>query len=266
MLVSESQIWHPKFGNLAFKVRKNLATLAEESSIIMKIRSTDKELPPPVISKSPFGHQSRRTSKLGIYKRGAVAIDAEGCARIGTRIMEQKNGTAVDAAIAALFCNGVVHPMSMGLGAGFVMTVYIRRERKTYALIARETAPRGATRDMFVGNPKKSRYGALAIATPGELLGYSEASAFKFLKKVTSGQRSVCQGGSSGPEKPPVRIWPMTGTPIYLCQPVFQNPRLVFFNCSFYLNPSHKIFQNSIPNFKSKSLFNIKNVFIIRIC
>ena len=27
MLVSESQIWHPKFGNLAFKVWKNLATL-----------------------------------------------------------------------------------------------------------------------------------------------------------------------------------------------------------------------------------------------
>lgn len=37
-----------------------------------------------------------------------------------------KNGTAVDAALAALFCGGVVNPQSMGLGGGFFMTVYIR--------------------------------------------------------------------------------------------------------------------------------------------
>jgi gamma-glutamyltranspeptidase/glutathione hydrolase/leukotriene-C4 hydrolase len=36
------------------------------------------------------------------------------------------NGTAVDAALATLFCNGVVHSHSMGIGGGFLMTVYIR--------------------------------------------------------------------------------------------------------------------------------------------
>jgi gamma-glutamyltranspeptidase/glutathione hydrolase/leukotriene-C4 hydrolase len=30
----------------------------------------------------------------------------------------------VDAALAALFCNGVYNSQSMGLGGGFLMTVY----------------------------------------------------------------------------------------------------------------------------------------------
>ena len=36
------------------------------------------------------------------------------------------NVTAVDAALATLFCNGVVHSQSMGIGGGFIMTIYIR--------------------------------------------------------------------------------------------------------------------------------------------
>jgi gamma-glutamyltranspeptidase len=36
------------------------------------------------------------------------------------------NGTAVDAALATLFCNGVVHSQSMGIGGGFLMTIFIK--------------------------------------------------------------------------------------------------------------------------------------------
>jgi gamma-glutamyltranspeptidase len=37
-----------------------------------------------------------------------------------------RNGTAVDAAIAATFCNGVHVSHSMGIGGGHIMTVYIK--------------------------------------------------------------------------------------------------------------------------------------------
>ena len=44
-----------------------------------------------------------------------VAADAAPCAPVGVSILEA-GGTAVDAAVATLFCNGVVHSESMGIG------------------------------------------------------------------------------------------------------------------------------------------------------
>ena len=38
--------------------------------------------------------------------------------------MLRDGGTAVDASIAALVCNGVYNSQSMGLGGGFLMTYY----------------------------------------------------------------------------------------------------------------------------------------------
>lgn len=106
-------------------------------------------------------------------------------------------GNAVDAALATLFCNGLVTMQSMGLGGGFVANVYIAKHRRAYALNARERAPAavdvsgnvnddadmsrrtaqpnaedrpGAGAD-FV-DPLSARYGAGAVAVPGEPLGY----------------------------------------------------------------------------------------------
>ncbi|KAG8325906.1 hypothetical protein J6590_054930 [Homalodisca vitripennis] len=70
-----------------------------------------------------------------------------------------KNGSAVDAAVAALFCNGVVNMQSMGLGGGFIMTLYERATRTGHSLVARETAPGSATKNMFDRNSTLSRDG-----------------------------------------------------------------------------------------------------------
>lgn len=83
----------------------------------------------------------------------------------------KKQGSAVDAAIATLFCEGVTCPQSMGLGGGFVATIYSKSIGKVESLTARETAPKAATEDMYVN---KNVTGALAIAVPGELKGYWE--------------------------------------------------------------------------------------------
>lgn len=71
----------------------------------------------------------------------------------------EKNGSAVDAAIATLFCNGIVNMQSMGLGGGFLMTIYIKEEKKAYTLNAREFAPLNANIDMYKDNPKVSKKG-----------------------------------------------------------------------------------------------------------
>lgn len=83
------------------------------------------------------------------------------------------NGTAADAAIATLFCEGVTCPQSMGIGGGFLLTIYDRGNDRVETLNARETAPAAATEDMMVkpGNSTKDERGLL-IAVPGELKGY----------------------------------------------------------------------------------------------
>ena len=71
-------------------------------------------------------------------------------------------GTAIDAAIAALFCNGVVNSQSMGIGGGFLMTIFLANGTKL-ALVARETAPAAATEDMYVRNKTASTLGIGSI-------------------------------------------------------------------------------------------------------
>ena len=87
----------------------------------------------------------------------------------------RKNGTAVDAAIAVLICNGAVHSHSLGLGGGFFMIIYIKSEGKSYFLNAREMAPLKSDENMYKNDNSSSTDGPLAIAVPGELKGYVEA-------------------------------------------------------------------------------------------
>ncbi|GLV44896.1 uncharacterized protein CBL_14532 [Carabus blaptoides fortunei] len=106
------------------------------------------------------------------YKAGVVTNGIE-CANIGSDILK-RGGSAADAAIAALFCEGVAQPQSMGLGGGFLLTIYIRKTGEVKTLDAREVAPKKATVDMYDGNATLSSEGALSIAVPGELMGYWE--------------------------------------------------------------------------------------------
>ncbi len=62
-------------------------------------------------------------SKLGKYSRAAVAVDNEECSKIGKSIL-LKGGKAVDAAIAASLCNGILNAHSMGIGGGCVFLIY----------------------------------------------------------------------------------------------------------------------------------------------
>ncbi|XP_011867582.1 PREDICTED: gamma-glutamyltranspeptidase 1-like [Vollenhovia emeryi] len=114
------------------------------------------------------------SSKLGRYTKGAVTTNGQECSKIGADILF-RNGSAVDAAIAALLCESVASLHSMGLGGGFFMTIWDAKSKTADFLDARETAPLAATEKMYDGNARLSMYGGLAVAVPGELMGYSEA-------------------------------------------------------------------------------------------
>ncbi|KAJ7387663.1 hypothetical protein OS493_001001 [Desmophyllum pertusum] len=97
-------------------------------------------------------------SSGGPYKREAVATDTPQCSQIGKDILNA-NGSAVDAAIAAMFCLGVVSMHSSGVGGGGVMLVYNRSLQEAKVIDFRETAPAQATRNMFKGDVSKSKKG-----------------------------------------------------------------------------------------------------------
>ena len=88
--------------------------------------------------------------------------DTPHCSQIGKDILDT-NGSAVNAAIAALFCLGVVSMHSSGIGIGGIMLVYNRSLQQATVIDFRETAPAAAAakRDMFKGNEKKARKGIL---------------------------------------------------------------------------------------------------------
>ncbi|CAN7984755.1 unnamed protein product, partial [Ixodes hexagonus] len=110
-------------------------------------------------------------SELGNYSNWAVSTDAAPCTPVARRI-QLRGGTIADAAVATMLCMGVVLPHSMGIGGGFVATVYKRDTQKARSLIARETAPAAASKDMFMADKEMARVGGLAAAVPGEIRGY----------------------------------------------------------------------------------------------
>lgn len=85
----------------------------------------------------------------------------------------ERGGNIVDAAIATLFCNGIATAQSMGIGGGFLLNLYIHKDRKAYTLNSKELAPLAATEDMFK-NPDQYNDGPLSIGVPGEVKGYWE--------------------------------------------------------------------------------------------
>lgn len=111
---------------------------------------------------------------------GARAMVVSGhplASQVGVDILKQ-GGNAIDAAVAVGFALAAVLPDAGNIGGGGFI-VYREADGRVRALDYRETAPGGATPDMFVdarGNPtEQSRTGHLAAGVPGSVAGLHEA-------------------------------------------------------------------------------------------
>ena len=104
---------------------------------------------------------------------GMVASGHPLASEVGAAILE-RGGSAVDAAVAVGFALAVVLPEAGNLGGGGYL-VHRDAEGDTVALDYRETAPAGATRDMYLDAAGEltdaSRIGHLASGVPGSVAG-----------------------------------------------------------------------------------------------
>lgn len=123
--------------------------------------------------------QTRNPAYLIEAEHGAVASENKRCSDIGVTVLKE-GGNAVDAAISAVFCVGVVNMFSSGIGGGGFMTVRIPPSSEggsseVYTIDFRETAPALANSTMYADDPATARWGGLAVGVPGEVRGLQEA-------------------------------------------------------------------------------------------
>ncbi|URE11627.1 Gamma-glutamyltranspeptidase [Musa troglodytarum] len=79
---------------------------------------------------------------------GVVAADDWRCSEVGAAAL-RAGGHAVDAAVAAALCLGVVHPVSSGIGGGAFMVVRSADSGEAVAIDSRETAPIAASKGQY---------------------------------------------------------------------------------------------------------------------
>lgn len=109
---------------------------------------------------------------------GLVVADSEHASKAGMEMLK-RGGNAVDAAIATALALSVVDQAASGLGGGGFMVIYRAKDKKSFALDFRETAPAASRREQYVRDgkpvPSLSLVGALAVGVPGEAAGLAEA-------------------------------------------------------------------------------------------
>lgn len=114
-----------------------------------------------------------------VAAHGMVVSQEAQASRIGVEIL-RRGGNAVDAAVATGFALAVTLPRAGNLGGGGFMLVHLAHEKKTVAIDYRETAPAGATRDIFLDSngifvPEKSQGTGAGVGVPGTVAGLALA-------------------------------------------------------------------------------------------
>ncbi len=110
---------------------------------------------------------------------GMVASQEAVATRVGVEVL-RAGGNAVDAAAAVGFALAVTLPRAGNLGGGGFMLIHLAESGETVALDYRETAPAGATRDMYLDaegevDKERARFSHLSVGVPGTVAGLALA-------------------------------------------------------------------------------------------
>ncbi len=130
--------------------------------------------PAPALAKTP-----------PVKSRGMVAAANPLAVEAGLNVL-RRGGSAVDAAVAIQAVLGLAEPQSSGLGGGSFMTYYDAKTRKVTAYNGRETAPAGASPDMFMADGKPISF--LAAVVSGRSTGVPGAVAMLHLAQSEHGK------------------------------------------------------------------------------
>jgi gamma-glutamyltranspeptidase / glutathione hydrolase len=114
----------------------------------------------------------------GPFKHAIVVAANPLAARAGLSVLKA-GGSAADAAVAVQAVLGLVEPQSSGVGGGGFITYYDAASGQLRAYSGRETAPAGATSDMFLGADGKP-LGYRAAGLSGRATGVPGAIAALF--------------------------------------------------------------------------------------
>src|SRR3954470_13710473 len=113
-------------------------------------------------------------------------------------------GNAVDAAVAAAATLGVTEPFVAGPRGGGYFVYYRARDHKVFTIDGRETAPAGATPDMFLGPDGKpipfepAVESGLSVGVPGQVATWGTALDRFGTRKIAAVLRPAEQVARSG--------------------------------------------------------------------
>jgi len=140
-------------------------------------------------------------------RTGMVVTANPHATEAGAAILRQ-GGSAVDAAVAIEAVLSLVEPQSSGLAGGGFMVHYDSESKKTVVYDGRETAPAGATEDMFLVDGKRmgfldAKHSGLSTGVPGVVamlsLAHQDHGHLSWSELFADGVRLAEQGFAISP-------------------------------------------------------------------
>ncbi|WP_294286689.1 gamma-glutamyltransferase [uncultured Chryseobacterium sp.] len=113
--------------------------------------------------------------EVKVKNKGVVVSAHPLASEAGAKILKA-GGNAYDAIVATQYALAVVYPQAGNIGGGGFL-VGVKNNGEKFTIDYRETAPRKATHDMYVGkngkaNTDLSQNGRLAVGIPGSVAGF----------------------------------------------------------------------------------------------